>query len=149
MDQHSDPGSQSWRPSPRHISRLHRVPLSVTCTPKRPGDPEGSPLSTSWRGRTTTPLLRLPRLHFTATPPPASTPLLWTPTDPRRMAAFSLWAAGPPVRWCSCPLAPGSAPLCTRPVITIWKPLQPPSTGERQLSFSRSPEWGKEENCFL
>lgn len=70
----------------------------------------------------------LPRLLFIATPPLATTLLLWTPTDHPQMAAFSLWAVGPPVLLCLCPPARNSALLCTHTATTIWKPPQHPST---------------------
>lgn len=139
MDQCPDPGSarpsQSWRPSPLHAFRLHRAPPSVTCTPKRAGVLEGSPPWTSWKGRMTMPPPPLLRLLSTATPTLATTLLLWMPTDHPLMAVFSPWAAGPPVLLCSCPLALDSAPLCTRPATTIWKPPLHPSTGEGTRLF--------------
>lgn len=87
----------------------------------------------------------LPRPHYTATPPLATTLLLWMPTDHPQMAAFSPWAVGLLVLLFLCPPAPDSALLCTHPATTIWKPPQHPSTGEGISFFfiAGSPEWRK------
>ena len=134
-DLYLDPGlaqpPQTWRPSPRHVSCPRPVPPSVTCTLKRAEGLEGLQLWTSWKGRTTMPPPPLPRLLFTATPPLATTLVLWTPMDHPLMAVSSLWAAGRPVLWCLCPPARDSVHLCMHPAITIWKPPQHPSTGKR------------------